>query len=89
MTNWRPITSAPKDGREVTVRRVVHGQAVYKGTAVWRPDTDDWIDPVTSQCVPEPTHWKALGAGTQSKAASVGSLFHFQGCALEYPAATN
>jgi hypothetical protein len=63
MTNWRPITSAPKDGRELTVRRLVDGQTVYEGVAIWRADSDDWINPVTDKPVPEPTHWKAWGRG--------------------------
>jgi hypothetical protein len=52
-----------KDGHELTVRRFVHGQTVYQGTAIWRPDTGDWADPVTGEAVPEPTHWKATGRG--------------------------
>jgi hypothetical protein len=63
MTNWRPIATAPKDGRELTARRFVHGQTDYECVAVWRADTDEWIDPITGNAVAEPTHWKAKGRG--------------------------
>jgi hypothetical protein len=67
MTNWRRITSAPMDGRELTVRRFVQGRTVYEGVAIWRPATADkeegWIDAESGEPVPEPTHWKATGRG--------------------------
>ena len=63
MTNWRPITSAPKGGWELTVRRLVDGQTVYEGAAIWRADIADWVDPVTGERVPALTHWKATGRG--------------------------
>jgi len=67
MTNWRPIASAPKDGRELTVRRFVRGRTVHEGRAIWRPAAADraegWMDPVKDEPVPEPTHWKAVGRG--------------------------
>jgi hypothetical protein len=61
MTNWRPIGSAPKDGREIVVRLFVDGHTNYEGAAIWRPDTADWADPTTNEAWPEPTHWKAFG----------------------------
>jgi hypothetical protein len=67
MTNWRPIESAPKDGREITVRRKVGPITTHEGPATWRAATADvaegWIDPESGEPVPEPTHWKAFGRG--------------------------
>jgi hypothetical protein len=67
MTNWRPIISAPKDGRELTVRRSVRGETVYEGKAIWRPATAKgeaaWIDPIKDTPIPTPTHWKVTGRG--------------------------
>ena len=67
MTNWRPIGSAPKGGREVTVRRTVAGRTTYEGVAVWQPGTaqrqEGWIDARSGERLPEPTHWKATGLG--------------------------
>jgi hypothetical protein len=67
MTNWRPIESAPKGGQEIVVRRVVGGQTVYEGAAIWRPATatraEGWMHPVKDKPIPEPTHWKATGRG--------------------------
>jgi hypothetical protein len=70
MTNWRPIASAPKDGRKLTVRRIVAGQTTYDGTVVWRPaaanESEGWVDAQSGEPVPEPTHWKATGRGHPS-----------------------
>jgi hypothetical protein len=71
MTNWKPIESAPKDGREITVRRTVAGHARYEVTAVWRPATasqsESWVDAHTGKLIPEPpTHWKAAGRGRRN-----------------------
>jgi hypothetical protein len=67
MTNWRPIETAPKGGQEVIVRRVVGERTVYERAAIWRPATADrregWMDSVTDEPVPKPTHWKATGRG--------------------------
>jgi hypothetical protein len=67
MTNWRPIESAPKDGREITVRRTVLGRTTYEGPAIWRTVTTDaaagWVNPASGEPVPAATHWKATGRG--------------------------
>jgi hypothetical protein len=68
MTNWRSIQSAPKDGRELTVRRTVSGITTYEVVAIWRAatansDKEGWVDAHTGEPVPEPTHWKATGRG--------------------------
>jgi hypothetical protein len=51
MTNWQPIGSAPKDGREITLRRTAGWRTTYEGFAIWRAATaenaEGWIDPVS------------------------------------------
>jgi len=67
MTNWRLITSAPKDGQVLLIRRLLAGRTVHEGSAVWRAATaykpEGWIDHVTGNPLPAPTHWKAFGRG--------------------------
>lgn len=35
MSEWKPISSAPKDGRQITCKRVYQGQVIFEGRAVW------------------------------------------------------
>jgi hypothetical protein len=41
MTNWKPIQTAPQDGRRVWVRRVYEGRLVKEGFAVWSTLAED------------------------------------------------
>ncbi len=73
---WLPISSAPKDGRLVNLKREVEGgRIVEEGTGLWGTlaehaplRLDDpkwgaepkWVRPDRQFAFPVPTHWKPL-----------------------------
>lgn len=36
MTDWQDISTAPKNGETITVKRVYEGRIVYEGPGAWR-----------------------------------------------------
>jgi hypothetical protein len=64
MANWRSINTAPS-GKKLTVRLVLDGCEVYRGTAILQSadDPDSWIDSDSGKPIPRPTSWKAKGEG--------------------------
>jgi hypothetical protein len=61
MEEWRSITTAPKDGREIRVKR-----DGMEATVRWAPLFDDWAVEYQGEVAGwklllwEPTHWKPL-----------------------------
>ena len=61
MEEWKPIATAPKDGREIRVKRDGM-EAIVR----WAPPFDDWAVEYQGPVVGwklvlwEPTHWKPL-----------------------------
>jgi hypothetical protein len=61
MEDWKPIATAPKDGREIRVK--LDGM---EATVRWAPPFDDWAVEYQGEVAGwklllwEPTHWKPL-----------------------------
>jgi hypothetical protein len=63
MEQWKPIASAPKDGKEIRVKR---DGSEETAVVAWLPELDDWaIGPKGATGYPllswQPTHWKSVG----------------------------
>lgn len=72
MNDWQDMTTAPRDGSTIRVRRIVLNDLMYDGFAEWRTihfpfqpgieahDATGWMYPKGSvdKRVPEPTQWK-------------------------------
>jgi len=66
VSEWQPISTAPKDGRVIIVFRKIHGWNVL-GYAYWESvrGIDGWIsngfsDPPGNLGLAHPTHWCPL-----------------------------
>jgi hypothetical protein len=68
MEDWKPIATAPKDGREIRVKRDGHEEK----TVVWAHPFDDWAVDYQGEVVGwkllgwQPTHWKPIERDTLS-----------------------
>jgi len=50
MSEWRSADSAPRDGTEISVKRVHEGRIIYEGKAFWGSfRVNALIDPITDE----------------------------------------
>jgi hypothetical protein len=60
MEEWKPIETAPKDGRQIRVKRDDSEE-----TVVWSSPLEDWLIGWEGQRAIllswEPTHWRSVG----------------------------
>ena len=56
--DWKPIETAPKDGR----RLLLYGDDIHYGVTVgyWEPGNSDWLDAEGKDYIGRPTHWDDL-----------------------------
>lgn len=81
MTAWTDISTAPKDGSRVHVKRVYDGRVVYDGLAEWRRFTSGpLIDPFTGKQYAGPVDEMAWmhPAGSRDQAFKVPTPTHWR-----------
>ena len=57
MTDWQPISTAPKDGTRILAHWLYHGDFAYEVVA-WDEDSKEWF--AMSFGLQPPTHWMPL-----------------------------
>jgi hypothetical protein len=58
MNDWRPIGSAPRDGREIQLGWLPNGRLEHSVVSRWNGRTKAWLGQWT------PTHWRPVTTPT-------------------------